>query len=131
MGALRGVRGRAVLRRTCEPGDEMLPGARRERARALLRRDRQRRREPVLQQGTDGRRADHRADGAGGFVRHATLRDAVDALGLWELPWLRPELAAHRHGVTWEQRWARHAALTGTAPDEACERARAGATVRA
>jgi len=74
----------------------------------------------------------YRADGAGGFVRHATLRDAVDALGLWELPWLRPELAAHRRGVTWEQRWARHAALTRTGPDGACERAGAGAgaTVR-
>ena len=58
-------------------------------------------------------------DGDGTYVRHETLRDAVDALGLWELPWLRPELAAHRRGRTWDQRWELHPRLNGHDLDRA------------
>ena len=63
--------------------------------------------------------APFRADGAGGYVPHATLRDAVDALGLWELPWLRPELAEHRRGRTWDERWELYEELTGDGLDRA------------
>jgi len=61
---------------------------------------------------TDG--VPYRRDGPGGWERCATLRDAVDALGLWELPWLRPELAAYRHGRAWDERWELHDELAGT-----------------
>ena len=63
--------------------------------------------------------APYRADGGGTYVRHATLRDAIDALGLWELPWLQPELAAHRQGLAWEDRWLLHDELTGADLDHA------------
>jgi hypothetical protein len=61
----------------------------------------------------------YRAGRDGTFVRHATLRDAIDALGLWELPWLRPELAPHRQGLAWEDRWLLYSELTGTGLHEA------------
>jgi len=61
----------------------------------------------------------YRRDDRGGWLRCATLREAVDALGLWELPWLRPELARHRHGCTWEERRTRHGELAGTEADRA------------
>jgi hypothetical protein len=37
----------------------------------------------------DGDGTPYRLDDDGSYVRHATLRDAIDALELWELPWLR------------------------------------------
>jgi hypothetical protein len=55
----------------------------------------------------------YRRDERGGWSRYATLREAVDALDLWELPWLRPELAGHRGGCAWEERRARFEELTG------------------
>jgi hypothetical protein len=58
-------------------------------------------------------------DGDGTYTRFATLREAVDAVGLWELPWLRPELAAHRQGRSWEERWELYAELTGGGLDRA------------
>jgi hypothetical protein len=58
-------------------------------------------------------------DDEGSYVRHTSLRDAVDAVGLWELPWMRPELAAHRQGRSWEDRWDLHAELTGADVDRA------------
>lgn len=58
-------------------------------------------------------------DDQGTYVRHMTLRDAVDAVGLWELPWMRPELAAHRQGLAWEDRWLLYDELTGTGLDRA------------
>ena len=61
----------------------------------------------------------YRCDDRGGWSRHATLREAVDALALWELPWLRPELARHRRGCTWEERWARYEELAGAGADRA------------
>ena len=51
--------------------------------------------------------------GEGAYPRYATLREAVDALGLWELPWMRPELAAHRGGRTWAERFELYEELTG------------------
>jgi hypothetical protein len=51
--------------------------------------------------------------GTGTYVRHRELRDALDDLALWELPWMRPELADHRRGVEWEDRAERFAALNG------------------
>jgi hypothetical protein len=61
----------------------------------------------------------YRRDERGTWSRCATVREAVDALALWELPWLRPELAGHRRGRTWEERWARYEELTGTGADRA------------
>ena len=61
----------------------------------------------------------YRDTGDGTYVRHATLRDAVDALGLWELPWLRRELAPHRQGLAWEDRWLLYEALTGDGLNQA------------
>ena len=61
----------------------------------------------------------YRRDERGGWSRCATLREAVDTLGLWELPWMRPELAGHRHGCTWEERRARHEELAGAEADRA------------
>jgi hypothetical protein len=55
----------------------------------------------------------------GAYVRHATLREAVDAVGLWELPWMRPELAAHRQGRAWEDRWDLYEELNGDGLDRA------------
>jgi hypothetical protein len=61
----------------------------------------------------------HRHDDEGGAWRVATLREAVDGLGLWELPWLRPDLAAHRRGRTWDERWDLYEELTGDGLPEA------------
>jgi hypothetical protein len=43
--------------------------------------------------------------GSGRYMRHRSLRDAVDHLLLWDLPWMKPSLAGHRHGLVWEDRW--------------------------
>lgn len=43
--------------------------------------------------------------GSGRYVRHRDLRTALDHLDLWELPWMKPSLAEHRHGVSWHDRW--------------------------
>jgi hypothetical protein len=58
-------------------------------------------------------------DGDARYVRHTTLREAVDGVGLWELPWMRPDLAAHRGGLAWEDRWERYEELTGNGLDRA------------
>ena len=42
------------------------------------------------------------------YLHHRSLRDALDHLDLWELPWLKPALAEHRLGLTWSERWALH-----------------------
>jgi hypothetical protein len=59
------------------------------------------------------------ADRGAAWTRHATLRDAVDALDLWELPWLRPDLAAHREGRSWDERFELYEQLTGRDLDRA------------
>jgi len=61
----------------------------------------------------------YRRDERGGWSRCATLREAVDTLGLWELPWMRPELAGHRDGCPWEERWARQEELPRAEADRA------------
>ena len=63
--------------------------------------------------------AEHDRHGEGSYVRYATLREAVDQLGLWELPWMRPELAAHRRGLAWEDRWELYDELTGDGLNQA------------
>jgi hypothetical protein len=69
--------------------------------------------------GVDGNGVPFRRDPDDGWKRCTTFREAVDALGLWELPWLRPDLAAHRQGHTWDERWELHAELTGAGLDRA------------
>jgi hypothetical protein len=44
----------------------------------------------------------------GRYVAHRDLREALDHLRLWELPWMKPSLAAYRFGRTWEERWVLH-----------------------
>jgi hypothetical protein len=44
----------------------------------------------------------------GRYVAHRDLREALDHLRLWELPWMKPTLEAYRFGRTWEERWALH-----------------------
>lgn len=40
-----------------------------------------------------------------GYSATGRLRASVEALGLWELPWLRSELAADRLGLDFDDRW--------------------------
>lgn len=51
--------------------------------------------------------------GKGTYLPLASMRDAVDHLRLWELPWMRPELAEHRQGLAWDDRWDEYEALNG------------------
>ncbi len=46
--------------------------------------------------------------GPGRYVLHRDLHAALDALGLWELPWMKDGLEEHRRGLSWEQRWSLH-----------------------
>ena len=46
------------------------------------------------------------ADDLGGYEPHACLRDALDHLGLWELPWMRSELETFTGGVAWDDRFS-------------------------
>jgi hypothetical protein len=46
--------------------------------------------------------------GDGRYVAHRNLRDALDHLRLWELPWMKSGLEPFRYGRTWEERWALH-----------------------
>lgn len=41
----------------------------------------------------------------GQYRPHANLRDAVDQLGLWEMPWMKPGLEEFRQGLPWSERW--------------------------
>jgi hypothetical protein len=43
--------------------------------------------------------------GSGRHLRHRDLHTALDALRLWELPWMTDSLAHHRQGLRWEERW--------------------------
>ena len=40
----------------------------------------------------------------GRYLRHRDLRSAVAALGLWELPWMKPELMHHQRGIGYGDR---------------------------
>jgi hypothetical protein len=46
-------------------------------------------------------RALHRS---GRYLHHGSLADALDALGLWELPWMKPSLGHLRGGLSWHER---------------------------
>lgn len=50
----------------------------------------------------------------GRYVRHRSLSAALDALDLWELPWMKPELEHERGGLEWEDRGRLH-------PDESAD----------
>ena len=47
------------------------------------------------------------------YLPYDSLREAVDALNLWELPWMTEEFHPYRFGVTWEQRWSVRHLLMG------------------
>ena len=42
----------------------------------------------------------------GSYEPHDCLRDALDHLGLWELPWTRPELEAFTGGISYDDRFS-------------------------
>lgn len=44
----------------------------------------------------------------GRYVAHRDLREALDHLRVWELPWMKSGLEAYRFGRSWEDRWALH-----------------------
>jgi hypothetical protein len=46
-----------------------------------------------------------RADKRHGYSNTQRLRTAVEALGLWELPWMTSGLEADRLGLAYEDRW--------------------------
>jgi hypothetical protein len=43
--------------------------------------------------------------GSGRYLAHRDLTDALDHLGLWELPWMKPGLEPFRYGHTWRERF--------------------------
>ena len=45
---------------------------------------------------------------SGQYRLHRNLPTAMDHLGLWQLPWMKPELLQHRYGLTWHERWVIH-----------------------
>jgi len=45
------------------------------------------------------------SSGSGRYLVHRTMEEALEALALWELPWMKPELEAHTGGLSWEDRW--------------------------
>lgn len=50
---------------------------------------------------------------SGSYWPHRSFRRAISDLGLWELPWMKPELERHRHGVSWDDRWLLYDDRTG------------------
>lgn len=46
----------------------------------------------------------HLTSGSGRYLRHRDLHTALDALTLWELPWMKEGLEHHRQGMRWEER---------------------------
>lgn len=42
---------------------------------------------------------------SGQYRPHATLRDAIRVLDLWEMPWMKPGLEEFRQGLPWSERW--------------------------
>jgi hypothetical protein len=52
----------------------------------------------------------------GQYRRHKDLRAAVQALGLWELPWMKPGLEPFRAGTSWDDRWLIFDDRTGDLP---------------
>ena len=58
-------------------------------------------------------------DGPGRYVPHRSLREALLDLGLWQLPWMRPEFRDHQHGSDWDDRWDRYEELNGISEEAA------------
>ena len=52
--------------------------------------------------------APRRLDLPGRHIRARSLDQALDHLGLWELPWMKDELAPFRQGLSWDDRWTLH-----------------------
>lgn len=46
--------------------------------------------------------------GDGRYVKHKSIEAALDDVGTWELPWLKPGLELYRFGIDWDQRWLLH-----------------------
>jgi hypothetical protein len=44
-------------------------------------------------------------DGPGRYLKHRSLADAVDHLGLWELPWMKRGLEQFRFGYSVDERY--------------------------
>ncbi len=51
-------------------------------------------------------------DDLGSYEPHACLRDALDHLELWELPWMRSELETFTGGVAYDDRFSLSDRLT-------------------
>jgi len=48
---------------------------------------------------------DARPEYLGQYRPHSDLRHAVDNLGLWEMPWMKPGLEEYRQGLPWSERY--------------------------
>ncbi len=46
------------------------------------------------------------------YLAHRDLRAALDHLELWELPWMKPGLEEHRHGLSAKGSWQLHPDVT-------------------
>ncbi|HUR48560.1 MAG TPA: hypothetical protein VMY88_03385 [Acidimicrobiales bacterium] len=42
------------------------------------------------------------------YVPLPDLETGLDALDLWELPWMKEGLEIHRRGLSWDERWKLH-----------------------
>ena len=51
-----------------------------------------------------------RHPGRRGDYLPTTLEDALERLGLWELPWFREDLVEDQLGLSWDERWHHPAA---------------------
>lgn len=58
------------------------------------------------------------SDYTGRYVRRRSLRDALDHLELWLLPWMKSGLEAQRFGLRFEQRWLLRPDVVGDDSDE-------------
>ncbi|MGZ4794373.1 MAG: hypothetical protein ACXVJ7_03930 [Acidimicrobiia bacterium] len=58
-------------------------------------------------------------DRVGTYTRHRSLREAIDELALWQLPWLVADLAPLTDGRPWEERFELHNRLNGVGLSEA------------
>ena len=54
-----------------------------------------------------------RHEGRRGDYLPTTLADALERLGLWELPWMRADLEEDQLGLSWEERWRHPGAPKG------------------
>lgn len=61
---------------------------------------------------------DWRSTRSGRYIAHRDLGTAVDALELWELPWMKPGLEAARYGLDAGERWLLHPEELGDLDEE-------------